>query len=121
MGACDDSELTSLLIQLLQDLPDDLADALQRLDVFLRDIILLLQVPDAHAQRLELGFPFSQLQQGLLVVGERLLPLGVVGAVHGGGRGDRRRDQEERPGNGGEDGSGGGEEARGEGEGRDGG
>lgn len=75
-------EHTSLLIQLLQHFSDDLADALQRLDVLFRDIELSLQILDPHAKRLELGFPFSELEQAPLVILERLLSLRIAGAVH---------------------------------------
>ena len=45
--------LTSFLVQLLQNLTNDLPDALQRLEVILRLVVLLLQGFDvvAHCQR----------------------------------------------------------------------
>jgi hypothetical protein len=40
---------TTLVIKLLQHLADDLADALQRLDIFLRLVVVLVEVADREA------------------------------------------------------------------------
>jgi len=55
------SPRTSLLIQLLQDLTDDLSHALQRLDVVLGNIEVMLQASDLLPQRLELRLPFPRV------------------------------------------------------------
>jgi hypothetical protein len=59
---------TPLIIQLFEHLADDLPDALQRLDVLLRLVKLLLQVLDLEPQRLQLGLPFARLEQFGLVL-----------------------------------------------------
>jgi len=81
---CD--ELTSFLIQLFQHLADDLANTLKCLDVLFRDIKLPRQILDTHTEGLQLCFPFSKLEQAPFIIFERLLPLGIAGAVHGGRR-----------------------------------
>lgn len=78
--------LTSLLIQLFQHLTDDLTNTLKRLDVLFGDIKLPLQILDTHSQGLQLSLPFSKLKQALFIIIERLIPLGVAGAVHDGRR-----------------------------------
>ena len=55
--------LTPLVVQLLEDLADDLANALQRLDALLGLVVLLLQALDIQAQRLQLRLPFPRLDE----------------------------------------------------------
>jgi hypothetical protein len=54
---------TSFVIELFQDLADNLPHALQGLDVILCAVKLLLHVLDLEAQVLELGLPFSRLDE----------------------------------------------------------
>ena len=55
--------LTSLIIELLENLADDLAYTLQRLDVLLCPVKLLLQLLDFYSQVLQLRFPLSRFDK----------------------------------------------------------
>lgn len=55
--------LTSLFIELLQHLADNLSDALQSLDILLRTVEIFLQALDLQAQVLELGLPLAGLDE----------------------------------------------------------
>lgn len=59
----DGVRLTSFVIELFQHLADDLSHTLQRLDVVFGLIKLSLHVLNFKTQILELGLPFSRLDE----------------------------------------------------------
>lgn len=55
--------LTSLIIELLQYLADNLSDTLQRFDIFFSLVKLFLELLYLHPNGLQLCIPFSVLQK----------------------------------------------------------
>lgn len=72
-------QLTSLLIQLLQHLANDLSHALQSLDVVLCLIEILDETLDLLPEALELRFPLPRLNEFGAEVLEGVVPL-LVGS-----------------------------------------
>lgn len=67
--------LTSLIGELLEDLTNNLAHALQRLDGVLCALVFLLKLSDLQTHLLELRFELARLEKLSAVLGKHALPL----------------------------------------------